>query len=1083
MAVQTKRQNRIMGEYSIAKSYKGILRIAHIVDLIQGVNDQFLNPAYYGSPKFRLDISGKSNSSKQTGVQSAIHALKGQSQVGISRYDFPEDELKNRRVPMTDSMGNYLNWNVGHDGVTIGSNDSIAGTSQQYQVFYQNSHKNHPIYQEKFFPVYKTNTIIVGKINKQHRSDNKSNINKGRLQLQQGELPAKLIIQNLYTKSYYEQDQIGYTSTGKQVKLRRYKNAINENPSQEQIDNPDKRNTFKKIRTIYNDTKETVQQYDVLMYQQNDWDCYNFNAAQQTGNNKDKKWHIERIGKYDNSTEYNKKFNNYEKGDLLDCNVDFVNIKKYLISKIEKFLNGNITQVPSGTIIWQYASLEKWRAYNDPGYEKASSFYQGNRPALQVRSQGDLTMPFYNTLVQGVCKKYNRLRKRAITGNSEQEKQDNQTTAMSIIDQDNFLSEIIPLYKRDYLLCDGSKYRLPFYPKFMSNNLAKHRQSFNRLFELFFNIGYKYTERKQMYNRPSVKMFNNIIYDNDGKVILGETEKDQNGNDKVTPIFLPVNSGGQFIIPRHRYNKIKSSNTPQNISINDFAILQDVSITVSDFDNLNDLDNCSWGNQGAIHFKNNPNSRIYHECQDIQVLFGQDLATMLAIDAIYEFFKHTPQNNRASYEDIMNHLKSLAIPQKYIFNSFIGHEKGIKVPYITKNIQGQDETYHINIGKQVNSYNSQILFYDNHDQIVRQVKVWQLPMIQFFALLLDSQHKSDEFLLQYLYSFYCYDFCVPSMTPNDGSSSFIGSGGYVQNDNDRIKVKKIIEWQSKYTHSTIPHRHAVFAGKSILDDLNQFKYSAIPTHYGMGQIDLQSPVNIAGWYGGEIHPFNKYNKKGYKLKYINDQNDNYIINQHHSTLDTVNINGMKVNILTNSGKNLNVAGLTEKGKNQGGRNYSWATGGHRKLTGDSLHVLTDKNKNRKSKQSGSSLSSIKNNQSQPNISFLGDIKLTQDNEYSNTKFLGDATKMSVQNTSDREQYYQINKHTWYGLSPYQDARFDTSQPNRGLSSKPIYISTVAKIRYQKTNQNKYGYCNGTEHNGQYGFFSPEHITMLPLIKI
>jgi hypothetical protein len=35
---------------------------------------------------------------------------------------------------------------------------------------------------------------------------------------------------------------------------------------------------------------------------------------------------------------------------------------------------------------------------------------------------------------------------------------------------------------------------------------------------------------------------------------------------------------------------------------------------------------------------------------------------MLAIDAIYEYFKSTPQNNRASYEDIMNHLKSLAIP-------------------------------------------------------------------------------------------------------------------------------------------------------------------------------------------------------------------------------------------------------------------------------------------------------------------------------------------------------------------------------------------------------------------------------------
>ena len=34
-----------------------------------------------------------------------------------------------------------------------------------------------------------------------------------------------------------------------------------------------------------------------------------------------------------------------------------------------------------------------------------------------------------------------------------------------------------------------------------------------------------------------------------------------------------------------------------------------------------------------------------------------------------------------------------------------------------------------------------------------------------------------------------------------------------------------------------------------------------------------------------------------------------------ATQYTVNINGMKVNILTKSGKNLNVAGLTEKGKN------------------------------------------------------------------------------------------------------------------------------------------------------------------------
>ena len=61
MAKINKLDHRIMGEYSIAKSFKGILRIAHIKDVSSdGTNtDEFLNPTFYGNPTDLMDISGK----------------------------------------------------------------------------------------------------------------------------------------------------------------------------------------------------------------------------------------------------------------------------------------------------------------------------------------------------------------------------------------------------------------------------------------------------------------------------------------------------------------------------------------------------------------------------------------------------------------------------------------------------------------------------------------------------------------------------------------------------------------------------------------------------------------------------------------------------------------------------------------------------------------------------------------------------------------------------------------------------------------------------------------------------------------
>ena len=92
----------------------------------------------------------------------------------MTRYNYPNDSLKDRRVPVTDSVGNYLNWNVGLDGVTIGSNVDI-------------NYKLTP-YDSSTFPVLKSNkNIIVGlqmkeiknkKLNKRTEYDNETNVDK-----------------------------------------------------------------------------------------------------------------------------------------------------------------------------------------------------------------------------------------------------------------------------------------------------------------------------------------------------------------------------------------------------------------------------------------------------------------------------------------------------------------------------------------------------------------------------------------------------------------------------------------------------------------------------------------------------------------------------------------------------------------------------------------------------------------------------------------------------------------------------------------------------------------------------------------
>ena len=95
---------------------------------------------------------------------------------------------------MTDSMGNYLNWNVGLDGVTIGSNEDINGNEFSITKFKQyQGEKDFIVYQEKIFPVLQTRDLVVGMENMMVAS-NKKGINDVTLSIESGTHDAMLIV-------------------------------------------------------------------------------------------------------------------------------------------------------------------------------------------------------------------------------------------------------------------------------------------------------------------------------------------------------------------------------------------------------------------------------------------------------------------------------------------------------------------------------------------------------------------------------------------------------------------------------------------------------------------------------------------------------------------------------------------------------------------------------------------------------------------------------------------------------------------------------------------------------------------------
>ena len=1028
-----KNQIRIMAQYSIAKSFKGILRIAHIIDLIEGDPDVFLNPTYYGTPKSKIDISGKE--SKQKGVDSAFYSLKGDDT--IKRYN-SSDHLKNRRVPMTDSMGNYLNWNVGSDGITIGSQQELSNNFYGYNVFYQKENTDIPIYQKKFFPIFETKEIIIGKNNKQHRIDNKSVIGKPSLSIEGSNTIPQLIIENLYDKT--EQNRVNkiFTENSVEITCADYVNLIESNK-------------YKKIRTIYRDSKQYEQLYDVMMYRQNNWDYDNYRANhtlvevdsatnQSTWVENDEQ-HLDDKFKVDanHRNDYNSTFTDYETGDILDCIADTQNIVGYVKKAIQTYLKGNIIQTPTGTVIWQYCSLQKWRGYGDRGSELGSGgtniipYFTGNRPTLETRVEAkqntagnENAMPFFASLVQGACKKINRLKKTGVHQINEKEETEEDVVKEDSKDKALIVQEIIPLYKRDYVLCDGSVYRIPFYPPFKNTNLLSLKENMDRFFELYFNIGYKYTPREKMMLRPLISNFKYEVDDEEGK--------------KQT-------FNGYCLLARNAANFNNKKIIPKKFIKNQGTELQMESIPWKSNNDYRELidEPCYFPNIDEP-FTVSVSSSTYDNLKDTQVLFEQDLATILAITEIYNYYK-TLGVEKPNYVEFYNSIKGLKLPQKYIFNTYLSKEDNISVPYTNNNI-----TYKINIGRQVNSLSSQIRFYNNNTKKIEICNVVDLPMVNIFLqyfLCLDSEKvRAERDLINLFFTFFNYNFCVPSLLSQEKTPTFIGSGGYAENDENRIKLKKVVEWKCKYSHATVPHRHAVFGGKSVLDDL-QVPIANIASHYKCNELTVgtNNIPNIANFYGGEMFKFRSYSKYGGWTYTLRQNFGNYIVNQYHPQMEAVNVDDkFSVNIMYNQGRVQYENHIEDKEKR---KPHGWKTGSHRVFTGF---------KNKKS----------------DNWDDITNVESFESEKYN---------KDNLDKSEIRKQYRDEQLRAWYGLLPYEDPRFDTSQPNRGLTSAPIKSTMQINITYKKLSDNKALYGSPQNNMGDTGWFSPEHITMLPLIKL
>lgn len=110
-------EERNVGNKPIKSTYKGILRISNNLNLFSDRPDDFLSSTYYYN---LADKNAASNTWDGTGINETYDFLT--ESINIQRFQNLNDKYTNLKVPVTDSMGNFLNLFLGIDGSTIGIN-------------------------------------------------------------------------------------------------------------------------------------------------------------------------------------------------------------------------------------------------------------------------------------------------------------------------------------------------------------------------------------------------------------------------------------------------------------------------------------------------------------------------------------------------------------------------------------------------------------------------------------------------------------------------------------------------------------------------------------------------------------------------------------------------------------------------------------------------------------------------------------------------------------------------------------------------------------------------------------------------
>lgn len=373
--------SRDVTQSPISKSFKGILRVSNVKE-ITDKPDVFLNEDYYG--EFVPSISNPTW--EPEGIQGTESVLSGENE----RY-LTSDDYTTLKLPVTDSLGNYMNF-------SLGTSSSLIGNISRNNVLEENLN----------FYDLTSSTIKVGLSEIKKEVDKE--LNGGALYIDNSlNSAAKIIIDNYYIHG--EDDNNGIFTIPEL-----------------------------KVQTIFEGGKNP-KLFDTFLYNQE----------------------------------------SYRKSDTeKQCIVSVKNLKDYVISKVGDYIKYNTTEVPSGTIINQFCSLEKWYCSNNGEVDDYGA-YQGYRPALGSREPGGNAQESAGMFSMG---------------NTEQGVYSNKSYINYNLSSYSFNSvELPPEYKRGYVLADGTTYEMRLVPPYLNDveSADNSKKTLDLFLKLFFTLGYYYT--------------------------------------------------------------------------------------------------------------------------------------------------------------------------------------------------------------------------------------------------------------------------------------------------------------------------------------------------------------------------------------------------------------------------------------------------------------------------------------------------------------------------------------------------------------------------------------------------------------